>query len=697
MEANIGQKEIAQHIDTLRTVIAFHQQRYYSEDNPIISDAEFDRLFELLKTWEELCPEMVTPDSPTRRAGVLIQSELTKVKHDIPMLSLDNAYSGDELLEFETRCHNILKKEDLSAPLEYFVELKFDGLGVSLIYENDYFVRGATRGNGEIGEDITENLKTMQSVPLNSPFSKLGCKRAEVRGEVLMNKTDFQRLNQYRAENGEAEFANPRNAASGSLRQLDTHITAKRRLTFYAFEVFLDGKKLPLETQSNGEKVLQELGFITSPFTSVCPSIGQVTTIAERMEAKRHDFAFETDGLVVKVQHFRTQNLLGKTGHHPRWAIAYKFPAVQVETTITGITFQVGRTGVVTPVAELTPKKLEGVTVARATLHNFDEVEKKDFRIGDVALLERAGDVIPHLIHPILDKRTGKEQSIEIPKHCPICKSDLLKNEGEVALRCINPNCPAQVAGRIAYFTSKAGLDIAHLGPERIQQFLDAGLISGMVDLYHIKKQQLLALPSFKEKAAQNVVDALEDSKRQPLWRLITALGIPLVGPRTAKVLAKHFGNLWKIADANTEDLETIYDIGPQVAESIGNFFGKTEVRNTLKKLEAAGLNFSAEAQTTVRSDFTDKRVVLTGSLQQLTRDDAKALLETLGAEVVSSVSKNTDFVICGESAGSKLDKAKELGISILDEADFLNKIPAKLRPQGGNLDSAAQLVQTLF
>lgn len=695
--SKISQTEAQQHVESLREVIVYHQLKYYSEDRPLISDAEFDRLFELLKAWEQKYPELITPDSPTRRAGVTVQSALAKVTHKIPMLSLDNAFNAEDLREFETRCCNILKKEDADAPLAYFVELKFDGLGVSLVYENGYFVQGATRGNGEVGEEITENLKTMQSVPLKLKLAGLAAKRIEIRGEVLMNKTDFQKLNEARAEAGEAEFANPRNAASGSLRQLDPHITARRRLTFYAFEIFLDGDKLALQTQEHSEQTLQQMGFITSPFTKACSSIEQVIDIAEKMESKRHDFPFETDGLVIKVQHFQTQNLLGFTGHHPRWAIAFKFPALQVETTIKGITLQVGRTGVVTPVAELAPTKLEGVTVARATLHNFDEVVNKDFRVGDIAILERAGDVIPHLIKPLADKRTGNEKPIPIPTNCPECGSELVRKEGEVAIRCVNPLCPAQVAGRISYFTSKAGMDIAHLGPERVQQFLDAGLITTIADLYKLTEVDLLALPLFKEKAAHNVIAALEKSKHQPLWRLITALGIPLVGPRTAKVLAKEFGDLHIIAAAGQDELEAIYDIGPQVAESIRHFFAQTETKELLAELERAGLPFSAQQEAKIASEFTGKKVVLTGSLKHLTRDEAKAILEKLGGEVTGSVSKNTDFVICGESAGSKLDKARQLGVNILDEAAFVQKIPAELRPNPDALESGEEIRQTLF
>ncbi len=689
--------DVIKHIEELRTVVLFHQEQYYSLDQPIITDAEFDQLFQLLKIWEERFPELITLDSPTRRAGVTIQSALTKITHSIPMLSLDNAFDTKDLEEFETRCQNILKKEDAAAALEYFVELKFDGLGVSLVYENDYFVQGATRGNGEVGENITENLKTMPSVPLKINFAKDGYKRVEIRGEVLMNKTDFQKLNETRAENGEAEFANPRNAASGSLRQLDPHITARRRLTFYAFEIFVDGSKLALQTQAHAEKVLQQNGFITSPFTHVCSSIEKVSEVVKGVKNKRHDFAFEMDGLVIKVQDFATQNLLGFTGHHPRWAIAYKFPALQKYTVINAVSFQVGRTGVVTPVAELEPTKLEGVTVARATLHNFDEVMNKDFRIGDTAILERAGDVIPHLIRPLLEKRTGDEKPIQIPTNCPVCKAELVRKEGEVAIRCINPLCPAQIAGRIAYFTSKAGLDIAHLGPERIQQFLDAGLISGIADLYQINKSNLLALPLFKEKAAQNVIDALEQSKKQPLWRLITALGISLVGPRTAKVLAKEFGDMEKIASATQEELETIYDIGPQVAESIRDFFARETTKKLLAELKNVGFTFSAEKEAKITSIFTGKKVVLTGSLQTLTRDEAKILLEKLGAEIVGSVSKHTDFVICGESAGSKLEKAQQLDIHILDENAFLQKIPQQLLPQQDSPESSEAKEYTLF
>lgn len=687
----------AAHITELREVILTHQKKYYAEDQPLISDAEFDQLFALLKQWESTFPQLKTPDSPTERAGVMVQSELKKVWHTIPMLSLDNAFNDTDLREFEARCLNILAKEGAKNPLEYFLELKFDGLGVSLVYENNYFVQGSTRGNGELGEDVTANLKTLASVPLFADFKKLGYRRAEIRGEVLMNKEDFRKLNEARIDAGELEFANPRNAAAGSLRQLDPHITAQRRLTLYAFEVFVDGEKIPLQTQAKGEKLLSELGFVTSPFTANCPTITAVITTIHEVESKRHDFPFETDGIVIKVQDFRTQNLLGFTGHHPRWAMAYKFPSIQTETTIRDVVFQVGRTGVITPVAELVPVKLEGVTISRATLHNFDEVKNKDFRIGDTALLERAGDVIPHLIHPLIERRTGSERSIAIPKHCPVCNSILMRQQGEVAIRCLNANCPAQIAGRIAYFTSKAGLDIEHLGPERIQLFLDQGLIRGIADLYHIRETDLLRLPSFKEKAARNVINALQQSKTQPLWRLITSLGIPLVGPRTGKALAGKFHDLWKIADATQEELEEIYDIGPQVAAAICAFFDKKENRMLLSELSAAGLNFSAVERTTIASDFTGKKVVLTGSLQTMTRDAAKELLEKLGATATETVSAQTDLLIYGANAGSKFAKAQTLKIPLMTETEFLNAIPSNLRPKQQKPEKTGTFPTSLF
>lgn len=709
-EKNITQDDIK----LLRNIILFHQKKYYLEDDPILSDVEFDRLFRLLQDWEEKNPQWKEKNSPTARAGIGVQSALKKVSHSIPMLSLGNAFHATDLEDFEKRCKNILAKENVSAPLTYFVELKFDGLGISLVYKNGIFVQGATRGNGEVGEDITENMRTVESVPLS-----LHCKNAdilysakkkdyasmslqnttiEVRGEVLMNKKDFEELNEARHENGESEFANPRNAAAGSVRQLDTNITAKRNLSFFAFEVFVNGKKqfeIPenfckndtilsstqkIKTQSQANTFLQTLGFLTSPFQKKNASITDVKTAVAYIQKHRHDFPFEADGAVVKVEDFQIQNLLGATGHHPRWAIAYKFPAVQAKTKIENIFYQVGRTGVITPVAELRPTLLEGAKISRATLHNFDEVKNKDFRIGDTAILERAGDVIPHLIRPILEKRKGDEKKIIPPTHCPVCKSKTFQKKGEVAIRCSNPDCPAQIFGRIVHFVSKAGLDIKHLGPERIELFIKNKLIQNAADLFFLQKSDLLQLPMFKEKTANNILQSLEKAKHQPLWRLITALGIPLVGPRTAKNLEKHFGNLKNIVHATKQELEEMFDIGPLVAASLVNFFAKEEKKQMVEKLMQAGLQTNTKTKKKISSEFSEKKIVLTGALPHFSRDEAKELLEKMGAEVLGSVSKKTDIVLAGENAGSKKTKAENLGIKIINEKEFLQKIPKELQ-----------------
>lgn len=666
-----GEKITQKDYEDLLELITFHQKLYYLEDNPLLSDADFDVLFHLIQKWEEENSEWKRKDSPTQRAGVVVQSELQKVKHTLPMLSLGNAFSGEDLKNFETRCQNILKKEDKNAPLEYFVELKFDGLGVSLLYKNGLFIRAATRGNGEVGEDITENIRTVGSVPLSIPVQE----DIEVRGEMLMNKKDFEVLNILRRENGESEFANPRNAAAGSLRQLDTSITAKRRLTFFGFELFINQQKRSLQTQKNAEETLKKMGFLTSPFIRNCKKIEDVISATKEIEKHRHDHPFETDGAVIKVQHFTVQNLLGATGHHPRWAIAYKFPALQTEAKILDITFQVGRTGVITPVAELEPTRLEGALISRATLHNFDEIENKDFRRGDTAILERAGDVIPHLIRPLLEKRSGQEKKVIPPKKCPICQGEVFQKTGEVAIRCINIHCPAQISGKISYFTSKAGLDIKHLGPERIELFLQNGLIKNVADLFFLQREQLLQLPSFKEKAANNVLNALQKAKKQPLWRLLTALGIPLVGPRTAKSLVKSFTDLHTIANATKEDLEDVFDIGPLVANSLATFFLKKESQVLIQRLEEANVCTEQEERQIIDSPLSGKKVVLTGTLKKFTRDEAKEYLEILGAEVSGSVSKKTDFILAGENAGSKLEKAKALGVEILEEEKFRSLI----------------------
>lgn len=671
--------EIKKQMETLREVIRFHQRQYYLEDAPVISDVEFDALYHLLVAWEEAFPELKTPDSPTTRAGVELQSALEKVEHAIPMLSLSNAFSLEDLQDFETRIQNILKKEQEEAvSLEYFLELKFDGLGVSLVYEDGFLQMAKTRGNGEVGENITENAKTLQSIPLSIPH-KEGV--VEIRGEVVMRKKDFAELNETRKENGEAEFVNPRNAAAGSIRQLDPNITARRPLRFYGFEVFINGKKTPLGTQSGGEQALQQWGFLTSPMARVFPSIAKLHATIQQIEQERHDFPFEVDGAVIKVEDIGLHELLGATGHHPRWAIAYKFPAIQVETTIKEVVFQVGRTGVVTPVAVLEPTKLEGVLIQRATLHNFDEIEKKDFRVGDKAILERAGDVIPHLIRPLPEKRQGGEVPIHIPKACPICSGEVNKKEGEVALRCTNEHCPAQVQGKVEYFVSKAGMDIKHLGPERIELFFAHGLLQDIADLFFLEKKDLLRLPLFKEKAAENVLQSIEKAKKKPLWRLLSALAIPLVGPRTAKVLEQEFTHLHRIMSATAEDFEAIHDIGPHVAKSLADFFQKEKNRAILQRIEASGVNVELQSQQSYESPLSGKRVVLTGSLETLSRDEAKELLEQMGAKVVGSVSQKTDYLLCGAEAGSKKAKAEELGIPLLSEQAFLEMLPKEIRP----------------
>lgn len=682
---------VKKYMADLVEVLLFHQKKYYEEDDPLLSDAEFDRLFELLKTWEKVYPHFQLQNSPTLRAGTIIQSELKKVTHRIPMLSLSNAFSAKDLMDFETRCRNILQKESAEASLLYFMELKFDGLGVSLHYENGKFLQGATRGNGEIGEDITENLKTIHNIPLTIPDKR----NIDIRGEVVMTKADFARLNEDRRENGESEFANPRNAAAGSLRQLDTSITAKRPLSFYAFEIFADKRKESFLSQEESEKALQRLGFSTSPLAVSCKTLEEVIQTTKNAEHARHDYPFETDGIVVKVQDFSVQRLLGATGHHPRWAIAYKFPALQVHAKIIGITFQVGRTGVITPVAELEPVALEGVTISRATLHNFDEVRKKDFRVGDIALLERAGDVIPHLLHPLPEKRNGNEMPFSPPTECPKCSSRLIQKEGEVALRCENPSCPAQISGRIAYFCSKAGLDIANLGPERIQIFLDGGLIQNAADLFSLTETQLLTLPLFKEKQAKNVIHSLEKAKHQPLWRLLTALGIPLVGPRTAKALGKAFGDLEHIQNASLEELENVFDVGPSVAESIQKFFEDKEHQAFVDTLKKAGLNVSQEnILPNTRTPLSGKKVVITGSFIGFTRDELKEILEQMGAEPVGSVGKQTDMVLCGEKAGSKKEKAEELGIPLMTEMELKKILPHHLFKKQPAMSSG---IPTLF
>ncbi len=668
---------ICSQIDILRDIMRFHNKKYYIDDAPLVSDQKYDQLFRLLQKWEEKFPHLRSDDSPTRRIDLTVQSELRKVKHLTPMLSLENAMTEEELREWEIRLMKYLPDDEKPT---FTIELKFDGLGISAIYEHSKLRRVATRGNGEIGEDVSENAKTIHSIPLSAQFSKYGAETVEIRGEVVIRKKDFEELNAERAKKNEMLFSNPRNAASGSIRQLDPKITAGRKLTafFYQLSYFEPPGKAP-DSFTDTLSMLGNLGFLTSPFLRHARLLEDVITAVREIGKKREEFEFEIDGAVIKVNEEILRKKIGSTAHHPRWAVAYKFPAKQEISKIEDVEWQVGRTGILTPVAHLTPVDIGGVTVSRATLHNADEIEKKDFRIGDEVYVERAGEVIPHLIAPLPERRTGKEKLILSPDSCPVCESRIVKIGDEVAIRCENLSCPAQIAGRIAHFGSKGGLDIDHLGKETSELLVQRDLVQNFSDLFSLSEESLLSLEGFQEKSATNLLRALEDAKSAPLWRFIAALGIPNVGVRTAKDLAINFPIFWNMADALEESLMEIDGIGPEVAKSIFSFLHTPENRKTLEILEKTGFPLSRKISSeSVGGKLTGKIFVFTGTLSLLGRDEAKESVEKLGGRTSSSLSQNTDYLVSGDNPGSKHEKARELGVAILTESEFLALVGGK-------------------
>ncbi|WP_031515525.1 NAD-dependent DNA ligase LigA [Desulfofalx alkaliphila] len=651
-------------LDSLRREIEEHDYRYYVLDDPVIDDSQYDQLMKRLLQLEKEYPQLVTPDSPSQRVGGQVQEGFKPVRHLAPMLSLGNSFDEGELRDFDRRVRAALAGQSV----EYVVELKIDGLAISLVYEKGIFVRGATRGNGEMGEDITQNLKTVGSIPLRlrRPVDRL-----EVRGEAYMPKDAFADLNARREERGEPLFANPRNAAAGSLRQLDPGITAQRRISTFIYAIgHVEGQALP--NHYAGLQWLKELGFRTNPEVQVFDHISKVIEYVNSWQQRRFDLPYAIDGLVIKVNSIEQQEALGFTAKSPRWAIAYKFPAEKAITRVEDIKLTVGRTGVLTPTAFLTPVAVAGSTVSRAVLHNEDIIKKKDIRIGDTVVVHKAGDVIPEIVEVLVDKRRGQEREFIYPDHCPECGTQLVRAAGEVAHRCPNTQCPARNREGIFHFVSRGAMDIEGLGPAVVTQLLREGLISDAADLYSLKFEDLIELERFGEKSAQNLLNAIEDSKERPLSRLIFALGIRHVGQTAAKKLAEHFGSLDGLARATEEELLAVYEVGPKMAESIVKWFAQENNIKLLNKLIFAGVN-TAHEETSKTSDesLAGKTFVLTGTLADFTRRQAKAAIEARGGKVTSSVSKKTDFVVVGENPGSKYEKAQSLGIEILTEEKF--------------------------
>ncbi len=660
-------KAAKQKIDALITEINDHNYRYYVLDEPTVSDDDYDQALRQLQTLETQFPDLIRADSPTQRVGSVPSSAFTEVKHGVPLLSLNNAFEQTEFHAFIKRIHDRLNNSDA---IELACEPKLDGLAVNLIYENGMLQQGATRGDGYIGEDITQNLKTIKAIPLHLR-GKIFPKRLEVRGEVYMPIQSFEKINQLARINGTKSFANPRNAAAGSLRQLDSKITAERHLEIYCYALGAGADELQLKTQLELLATLKELGFPVNPEIQLAKNVTQCFAYYDQLLQKRHNLNYEIDGIVYKVNRLDWQARLGYVARAPRFAIAYKFPAEEKTTTVIGIDFQVGRTGVLTPVARLEPVMVAGVTVSNATLHNMDEILRKDVRIGDTVIVRRAGDVIPEVVAVDHSKRHAESKKIHLPKHCPVCGSLVEKPEGEAYARCSGGlYCTAQIKEGIKHFVSRKAMNIDGLGDKLVAQLVDEKLIHNVADLYDLKQDQLIALERMAEKSASNIIDAINHSKQSTLAKFLYALGIREVGETTANNLANHFESIEKIMQANHAALVAINDIGPVVAEHIEGFFKEKHNRDVIKQLLAAGITLKAP-QKNSNNKLQGKIFVLTGTLENLTREQATEILQKLGAKVTNSVSKKTDYLIAGNDAGSKLAKAKDLGISILSEQEF--------------------------
>jgi DNA ligase (NAD+) len=655
-------------ITEISSLLNHYGYEYYVLDKPSVPDAEYDKLMHELLELEEKFPQLKTADSPSLRVGGTVLDLFEKVEHRTPMLSLGNAFNEQDLRDFDRRI-----RQAVGDDISYVCELKIDGLAVSLRYEDGLFAQGATRGDGTIGEDITANIKTIKSVPLRLRENV----SLEVRGEAYMPKRSFEVLNQTREERGEELFANPRNAAAGSLRQLDPKIAASRRLDVFLYGIGNISESSGIESHSEGLDYLDRLGFKTNHERNKCASVDEVIEYVNSWVEKRPHLPYEIDGIVIKVDSYTHQAALGTTAKSPRWAIAYKFPAEEVVTTLLDIELSVGRTGVITPTAILEPVKVAGTTVQRASLHNEDLIREKDIKLGDKVVIKKAGDIIPEVVNVLADQRTGEEVEFHMPTHCPECESELVRFEGEVALRCINPKCPAQLREGLIHFVSRVAMNIEGLGEKVISQLFAEKLIADVADIYKLTREQLLALERMGEKSATNLIKAIEISKDNSLEKLLFGLGIRHVGAKAAKTLAQQFGTMDKLAAATKEDLIAVNEIGDKMADSIVAFFEKEEAVELINELIAAGVNMEYKGSRPVSAEnsdsiFAGKTVVLTGKLERLSRNEAKDKIEALGGNVAGSVSKKTHLVIAGVEAGSKLTKAQELGIEVWDEEKLL-------------------------
>jgi len=662
---------VRQKVEQLRREINRHNYLYYVQNNPEISDYEYDMLYKELEELEKKHPGLITPDSPTQRVGGQPVEGFRSVRHEIPMLSIDNTYSADELKEFDRRTKKLLPGEKI----DYVVELKIDGVAVSLRYENGRLTQGATRGDGVTGDDITLNLRTIKEIPLiliepkEIPVPRV----LEARGEVYLPRREFERLNKERKKSGEALFANPRNAAAGALKLLDPRITAKRKLSIYCHSTgALEG--ISFDTHLSALAALKRFGLRVSPHIKLCADIDEVIDCCRSWQDKKRELDYEIDGMVVKVDNFDQQRRLGRTAKSPRWMIAYKFAAEQAASRIKSIVIQVGKTGALTPVANLEPVHLAGTTVKRATLHNADEIARKDIREGDVVLVEKAGEIIPQVVKVVKEKRTGRERRFRMPEKCPACGGAVARDTEGVYYRCTNLGCPAQIKGRLQYYASRSAMDIEGLGPSVIDQLVTKGLLKDVSDLYSLKREDLASLERMAEKSAENLLNGIEASKRRDLERLITALGILHVGATAAVTLANHFKSIDALMKASEAELTAISDIGPVMARSIHEFFRSSANQKIVEKLKRAGVNttkIAEEGAAAEESPFFGKACVITGALARHSRQELQELIRKLGGKPTASVSSKTDYLIVGKEPGGKLEKARKLGVKIIDEEEF--------------------------
>lgn len=674
-------RKVTKDPEALRNILRFHEYRYYVMNDPLLPDAEYDQLYKLLEKAEQENPSIITKNSPTQRVGPGLIKNFPKTRHLVPMLSLENSYHADDLRDWDRKARELSGLD----VVEYCAEPKFDGASISVIYEADELLQGVTRGDGETGDDITPNIRQIRSLPLHATFSKYGISQIEIRGEVLLNKNNFAKFNAALQEEGLPPLANPRNAAAGSLRMKDSREVARRNLEAFLYHVSFIGhtttaleKNLPEPTTHSGMlQMLWDLGF-RSPKQEmkVLKGIDAVIDHINSFEAKRDALPYEIDGMVIKVNDLALQERLGMTSHHPRWAMAYKFKARQASSTLLEIEYQVGRTGAVTPVAKISPVQVGGVTVTSISVHNEEYIREKDLRIGDHILIERSGDVIPQIVRSLPELRDGTEEMIVFPTNCPVCEDRLEKPEAEAVWRCVNINCKAQAVERIIHFVSKDAMDIRSLGEANVRRFFDMDLLQDVPGIYHINLEALKGLPGLGEKSIENLLSAIEDSKQQPLHRLIYGLGIRYVGETTAKTLARHITHLLDLKDFSTEQLLALPDIGIKVADSIHSFFNNPDNLHTLQQLQQLGLNMQAGSSGKVEGTLNEQSFLFTGTLTKMKRADAEAMVEQNGGKLLSAVSSKLNYLVVGEDAGSKLEKAKKIpAIKILTEEEFLKMI----------------------